>query len=318
MTATGTPTDSVWDSYTASRAALGEGRPALALRIVQDARRDDSPIWSTLACLEAECLAALGRNAEAVALLEATAARDPGNFWLYYNLAKIHAAEHQPEAAQQATRRMHACLGWEESLRHGYVFTHDFFSANIPSWHDWFTRLILTEPIDCLEIGSWQGGSATWLLDKVVGPRGGRLTCIDTFAGSSEHAGLLGELGTTLEELFDRNIARTGRAAQCRKLVGRSQDVLRRLSGEDFDFVYVDGAHEAKYVIQDALLSWPLLRLGGFLLFDDTHFEFPDNPAQNAATAVTAFRRWFADEIEVLSPEGERQMLLRKRAPPAS
>ena len=304
-----------WEIYNAGRHALGEGRPEQALRILREAPAPDPGQASPLACLEAECLAAMGRAPEAVRLLEGVAARDPNNFWLFYNLATLYRDLGQTENALEATRRVHACLGWAESLRHGYVFTHDFFAANIPDWTDWFSRLILEEPIDCLEIGSWQGGSATWLLDKVVGPRGGTLTCIDTFAGSSEHAGVLGGIGGTLEELFDRNIARTGRAAQCRKLVGRSQDVVRRLADERFDFIYVDGAHEAKYVIQDALLCWPLLRIGGFMLFDDTHFEFAEQPQQNAATAIGAFKSWFADEMEVLTPPEVRQLLVRKRPP---
>jgi len=124
-------------------------------------------------------------------------------------------------------------------------------------------------PIYCLEVGSWQGASATWLLDKVVSARGGLLSCIDTFAGSSEHEALLGSLGSSLEAIFDSNIAKTGYRAMCRKLVGSSQERLRPLPPEAFDFIYIDGAHEAKFVIQDAVLALPLLKPGGYILFDD-------------------------------------------------
>ncbi len=303
----------VWDIYNAGRAALGDGRPADALHLLQSNRVPDSPIWSTLACLEAECFSFLGRHAEAVRLLEQTADLDPRNYWLFYNLAREYRTLGEQQKALGATRNMHACLGWDESLRNGYVFTHDYFSANIAAWTDWFARLILAAPIKCLEIGSWQGGSATWLLDKVVGPRGGSLTCIDTFEGSSEHADVLAGLGQSLEQIFDANIARTGHAGQCQKLVGASQDVLGWLRDERFDFVYVDGAHEAKYVIQDAVLCWPLVRPGGFLLFDDTHYTFADRPEQNTETAISAFRGWFADELEVLTPLEDRQMLVRRR-----
>jgi predicted O-methyltransferase YrrM len=89
--------------------------------------------------------------------------------------------------------------------------------------------------------------------------------------------------------------------------------VLCRLHGERFDFIYIDGAHEAKYAIQDAVLGWALLPAGGFMLFDDTHFSFPDHPEQNTQTAMAAFRSWFADEMDVLTPLLDRQMLVRKR-----
>ena len=112
----------------------------------------------------------------------------------------------------------------------------------------------------------------------MVGPRGGQLTCIDTFEGSSEHLQWLGTIPDGLETIFDRNITATGHAALCRKLPGYSQDVLRTLHGEQFDFIYIDGAHEAKFVIQDAVLSWGLIPVGGFLLFDDVDFTFAHAP----------------------------------------
>lgn len=305
--------DSIWDGYNACRAELNAGRAERALGLLQTIDVAASPIWSPLQCLRAECLAALGRHGEAAELLERTAAQDGRNFWLFYNLATEYRRLGDMAKAVQASQRAHGCVGWEESLRNGYTFTHDYFSANIFAWSKWFAESITAAPIRCLEIGSWQGGSATWLLDKVVAPRGGSLTCIDTFEGSSEHAAWIGTLGETIEQIFDRNIARTGHAAQCHKLIGRSQDVLPWLRDERFDFIYVDGAHEAKYVIQDAVLSWPLVRPGGFLLFDDAHFSFPDRPEQDTQTAIAAFRTWFADEMEVLTPDGERQLLVRKR-----
>jgi predicted O-methyltransferase YrrM len=214
-----------------------------------------------------------------------------------------------------ATRRAHALAGWTESEAHGYVVSHDYFSSNIANWQGWFRDHIRAAPIACLEIGSWQGGSSCWLLDKVVGPRGGRLTCIDLFEGSSEHAGFLAavtaELGGGLETLFDQNIARSGHAEAVRKLVGLSQGVLPRLHGERFDFIYIDGAHEAKFVIQDAVLCWQLLPVGGHMLFDDVPFTFPGRPAQDTARAINFFLSVFEDEIEVIA--NERQLLLRRR-----
>lgn len=171
--------------------------------------------------------------------------------------------------------------------------------------------MITAQPIDCLEIGSWQGASATWLLDQVVAPRGGKLTCIDPFSGSSEHRGIVEKLDSALEAIFDANIQKSGHAARCRKLVGRSQDVLRTLIPASYDFVYVDGAHEAKFVIQDAILAFPLLRPAGFMLFDDLDFEFPDNPRQNTVRAIEFFIDVFGDEIDCAYKE--RQLLMQKR-----
>ena len=146
----------------------------------------------------------------------------------------------------------------------------------------------------------------------MIAPRGGSLTCIDTFEGSSEHQEWLHTLDMSVEDFFDHNVVGTGHAHLCRKLKGRSQSVMLQLMSERFDFIYIDGAHEAKYVIQDALLCWRVLRPGGYLLFDDLDFRFPERPEQDTAKAIDAFLAWFSDELSVV--ERNRQLLVRKIA----
>jgi predicted O-methyltransferase YrrM len=302
----------MWEVYTEAREALNENGPLAALAVLERNAGVKSSIQDDLDCLSAHCRVRLGQSDIAIALLRQAAERGSRNFWVYHTLAGLQRDGGDFKAAMATSRQAHAAADWPESLQNGYVFTHDYFSANIFDWRKWFNTFIVAAPIECMEIGSWQGGPATWLLDNVVGPRGGRLTCIDTFEGSSEHATWLSSLEQKIEAIFDENIRRTGRGEQCRKLIGKSQDVLPSLYREQFDFIYIDGAHEAKYVILDNALCWGLLKPGGFLLFDDTHFTFPHAPAQNTQTAIAGFRSWFAEEIEVLTPLEARQLLVRK------
>jgi predicted O-methyltransferase YrrM len=61
------------------------------------------------------------------------------------------------------------------------------------------------------------------------------------------------------------------------------------MSGEQFDLVYIDGSHEAPDVLSDAVLSWPLLKSGGILGFDDYGWhQFPE-AKRCPALAVDAF-----------------------------
>ena len=254
------------------------------------------------------------RPAGAAAELTRVIARGAPDFWTWYTLAETRRGLLDWPGVYEASRNAHALAGWPESRGHEYRFTHDYFAANLLDWQSWFAQHITAAPMRALEIGSWQGGSACWMLDRVIGPRGGLLTCIDPFSGSSEHSflpGMMAELGDTLEGTFDRNIARTGRAAQLRKIKGYSQDVLPTLHGERFDFIYIDGAHEAKWVIQDAVLCWGLLAPGGYMLFDDVPFTFPDRPEQNTARAIDFFTSVFRDELETVA--SARQLLLRRR-----
>ncbi len=305
-----------WSYHEGVRALLDARREQAALDSLAAHRLRAGHLAAPLAALQAQALTALGRHRAASDALLEVVARGEADFWIWYNLADARRNLGDWPGVFEASRQAHALAGWPESAAHGYRFTHDYFSANLWNWREWFDRHITAAPLRALEIGSWQGGSACWLLDRLIGPRGGRLTCIDPFGGSSEHAGflpgVLAEVGGTLEGLFDDNIRRTGRAGQVRKLVGYSQDALPGLHDERFDFIYVDGAHEAKYVIQDALLCWRLLAPGGHMLFDDVPFTFADRPEQDTARAIDFFLSVFADEVEVLVRE--RQLLLRRLA----
>lgn len=75
--------------------------------------------------------------------------------------------------------------------------------------------------------------------------------------------------------LNNTRIARS-RASQRVELVthkGCSDEHLARLIAggfrQRFDLVYIDGSHYSHDVLSDAVLSFPLLKVGGHMLFDD-------------------------------------------------
>jgi predicted O-methyltransferase YrrM len=63
-------------------------------------------------------------------------------------------------------------------------------------------------------------------------------------------------------------------------------------------------------VIQDAVLALPLLKPGGYILFDDVPFRFAHSPRQDTARAVEFFAEVFHDELTCIHKE--YQMLLQK------
>jgi len=299
-----------WEIYGRARERYDAGDYDGALRLIGESRPALNPIRSHVACLEASCHSSKGDRPLALRLLEQEIAAGTDNFWVYYQIGAMYETFGRHQDTIEAYQKAHALQGWPESAEHGYRLSHDYFSPNIPVWSRWFSDCITAAPIKCLEIGSWEGASAAWLLDKVVSQRGGSLTCIDTFEGSSEHQAWLHTIGMSLEGFFDHNIAATGHGDLCRKLRGTSQTVLLDLMGESFDFIYIDGAHEAKYVIQDAIFCWKVLRPGGYLLFDDVDFRFAQKPEQDTATAIDAFLAWFSDELAIV--ERNRQLLIKK------
>ena len=295
-----------WSALDACRRQLAAGEAAAAVERLRQLRQEYPE--PAIATVLADALFALGQHEAALACLQVDIDQGVDNHWTHYSQGSLLARMGRVEAAAAAFRQSHARQGWVQSLERGYTLTHDYFSGNIPQWRQFFEEVILQAPIRILEIGSWQGGSSLWLLDHVLGPRGGVLHCVDTWGGSSEH-GFLAELGITIEELFDANIARNPHGALVEKQKGPSEEVLPGLEPHSYDLIYIDGAHEASFAIQDAIHAHRLVRSGVFLLFDDYYFQFAD-PSQHTARAVDFFVDTFHASYTVVH-KGSQVLLQR-------
>ena len=141
-------------------------------------------------------------------------------------------------------------------------FTSDWFSHHAPRWQR-VLRRYRGYPAAALEIGSFEGRSALFLLTYLSKCR---VTCVDTFCGD-------------YDQRFDRNLAAFSERVEKRK--ARSVQALDALAteGRRFDIIYVDGSHERQDVLADSVLAWPLLNVGGILIWDDYAWERSTLPA---------------------------------------
>ena len=73
-----------------------------------------------------------------------------------------------------------------------------------------------------------------------------------------------------------------------------------RLADGSVDVAYIDGSHRACDVLTDAVLSWPLLKVGGMIVFDDNRRRRRDAESPNASFAVDAFKSCFAGSCETV------------------
>lgn len=187
-------------------------------------------------------------------------------------------------------------------LLKGYQFTQDWFSINVPAWEKYLTPFANTPELRVLEIGSWEGRSTCWLIDHILTHPTARLTCIDTFEGGVENkAAYDSQFLQTIEQRFDFNIAQTGSSEKVRKAVGQSQLVLRSLIPDFYHLVYIDGSHIASDVLEDTLLTWGLVKVGGMIVFDDYGFSFPSGITENPPrVAIDAFMKVFSSKIKLI------------------
>jgi glycosyltransferase involved in cell wall biosynthesis len=182
-----------------------------------------------------------------------------------------------------------------------YKFTQDWFSINIPIWEKFIAKFANLSNLNFLEIGSWEGRATCWLLDRILTDKSSRITCIDTFAGAIEHQTLGEKFLNSVELRFDYNINQSGSKDKVKKIVGFSQEILRELPLNSYDFIYIDGSHIAPEVLEDTVLAWRLLKEKGMLVFDDYQWNmYRDKPTFHPRLAIDSFLTVFQDHINII------------------
>jgi tetratricopeptide (TPR) repeat protein/predicted O-methyltransferase YrrM len=197
----------------------------------------------------------------------------PDAAWPYTHLGNLMADQEEREEAIMLHRTASLLQGWQSAAHRGYRFTHDWFTYNIPIWMSVLKPLAHYPQVRSLEVGSFEGMSACWLLDHILTHPTSSLTCVDHY----------------FQEIFEFNVAQTGARDRLIQLAGDSHAVLATLEPAAYDFIYVDGCHLAPHVQQDAALSWRLLKAGGIMIFDDYEWTDPNYPGQDTRIGIDAF-----------------------------
>jgi predicted O-methyltransferase YrrM len=143
-------------------------------------------------------------------------------------------------------------------------FTTDWFSFRIPHWEAVILpNLPEDRPLRWLEIGSYEGRSACWTADFLASRPGSELHCVDVW------------FNPEVEARFDANTEHTPLLHKHKRdsFLWLAEAVAR---GDRFDVAYIDGDHQAKSALGDAVLAWRLLPVGGLMIFDDYPWKHPE------------------------------------------
>ena len=126
--------------------------------------------------------------------------------------------------------------------------------------------------------------------------RGSEIICVDPWPDAE------------IKRRFDKN---TAGYPYLTAYQGYSHEVLRRFPLGIFDVIYVDGNHDGKNVLEDAILSYRLLKSGGLMIFDDLRWKNPNNHPCDILPkpAIDAFISIFQHKVTVLHRGS--QLLLR-------
>jgi predicted O-methyltransferase YrrM len=86
-------------------------------------------------------------------------------------------------------------------------------------------------------------------------------------------------------------------------VVMRTDDYLirvREVFTDSFDFIYIDADHTTVGVLMDAELSWPLLKSGGIMAFDDLTWGADLPPSQSPKAGILLFAERHKDEFDLI------------------
>lgn len=143
-------------------------------------------------------------------------------------------------------------------------FTRRWFNRHR---HNWTVHLapLADRPLSYLEIGIFEGLSASWMLDHVLKHQQSRYIGIDPWLLNRRRY----PDATVVEARARANLAPYGEKATIIK--GRSQDIVgcQEAIFDALDIVYIDGDHSEEGVFADSCLCWPLVKADGVLIWDD-------------------------------------------------
>ena len=191
-----------------------------------------------------------------------------------------------------------------------FDFTSNWFEIN--GKQVWDSLIPQVKPSKVLEIGSYEGESTCYIINFLEDKKNAELHCIDTWDGAIEQKNREVDM-LEVERRFDHNtnlaLSKSKNSINFNKLKGKSDIILSKLLIEKkenyFDFVYVDGSHQATDVLFDAVMAFKLVRVGGVIAFDD-YIWFERNLPQGKdlnrcpKPAIDAFINIYYNKVNII------------------
>jgi len=188
-----------------------------------------------------------------------------------------------------------------------YKFTNDWFGITARAlWSDMINKIKMRR---ILEIGSYEGNSTCFLIDNLSKKSPLEIHCIDTWEGGSEHSH---EDMAAVEQRFLHNtelaVANSKHHVDLVTHKGSSAQELSNLVAAGmqgyFDFIYVDGSHQAPDVLLDAVLGFQLLAVDGMMCFDDYLWSkgtiFHLDTLKSPKIAIDAFTNIYCRKMQII------------------
>ena len=186
------------------------------------------------------------------------------------------------------------------------IFSQSWFDVlGLKNFENLKSVIDCNKPINFLEIGCFEGNCHKWMYENILIHPLSKSTVIDPFENSLTH----GNSYDTFKNNLSNNLEKIT------ILKGFSDDILPSLEKETYDIIYIDGDHTAEAAFKDGVNSFPLLKKGGIMIFDDylwvglhdINWNYPDGKGHNyignwnhPCTGVNCFLFQHKNNIEIL------------------
>jgi len=161
--------------------------------------------------------------------------------------------------------------------------------------------------IKYLEIGTFYGANIISVGKTYGSHPESELYCIDPWIDYNDYP----EYKTKQENTYNtflRNIENCGQKDKIIIKRGFSNEEIVKLEDNFFDIIYIDGNHEPEYVLEDAVLSFRKLKVGGIMIFDDYGWGGPNLTKRG----IDGFLSGYHKKIDLLSINHNTQTFIKK------
>jgi SAM-dependent methyltransferase len=174
--------------------------------------------------------------------------------------------------------------------------------------NNWFPYVTpdSSKPIKYAEVGAFYGANMVSVAETYGVHPDSTLIAIDPWTDYVDYPEYKGEQ-TTIYNAFTQNMEACGLSERVTVKRGYSHEVLPTLEDDSFDIIYIDGNHEPEYVLEDAVLAFRKLKVGGRLIFDDYGWGGPDLTKRG----IDGFLHGYRKRIIVLG-ECQSQVFVQK------
>ena len=164
----------------------------------------------------------------------------------------------------------------------GFNFTTDWFHYGIKNDISKTININTNQKVNILEIGAFEGKSTLWFIETYLQDPESRITVIDPFLESDETTNVTNETF----DIFCKNMELTNQIKKIKHYRQKSREVLIEFNAypksNQFDIIFIDGSHLKKDIIIDILLTWDLLKIGGYMILDD--YKSPSSAVYDCIT----------------------------------